>query len=97
MPSITAAELDRLLTDFTESKLPSAREQLGGTDLHFVRAGSQATLMAGGETLGLITIRTGEVEFDPPLPAGRTGTGRSVSVDDVWAWIIAAWSGKQAR
>jgi hypothetical protein len=97
MAPVTAGELDRLLTNFTRDRLPAAREQLNGIDLHFVRAGSQATLLAGSEPIGLVTIRQDDVEFDPPLPAGRTEIGRSVSESDLWAWVIAAWNAHEAQ
>lgn len=91
MINTVAAELDRLLVDFSAATLARMCEQIGGADLHFVRAGSQATLMEGGRAIGMITIRDSDVVFAPPLFAGRTGIGRKVTQDDLCNWVIEAW------
>jgi transcriptional regulator with XRE-family HTH domain len=88
-------KLADVLASFAASRLPKAAEQAGVGNLRFVIAGSQATLMEGDNTLGMISVRAHEVVFSPALPQGRSSDGATITENDLWNWVITAW--QQAR
>jgi hypothetical protein len=88
-------KLADVLASFATNRLPKAAEQAGVGNLRFVIAGSQATLMEGDNTLGMISVRAHEVVFSPALPQGRSSHGATITENDLWNWVIAAW--QQAR
>src|SRR5215207_9312771 len=88
-------KLADVLASFAAHRLPKAATQVGVGNLRFVMAGSQATLMEGDRTVGMISVRAHEVVFSPELPTGRLGEGSDITEDDLWNWVIAAW--RQSR